>query len=84
MARDPAYLPWIWADLTKETVAEHFAQFTPSRVERFLLPGFSAINYLLHDTLGGGGVASLRADPQGKTYGQILLTKTISVPADLV
>jgi hypothetical protein len=52
-------------------------------VERFYLPGIHAFNFLLHDVLGGGGVASLRSDPQGKGYAQVLLAETIPVPPEL-
>lgn len=79
LARRPEYLPWIWAALTEEAVAERFARFGPSRVERFLLPGCHGMNLLLHDVLGGGGVASLRADPQAKGYSQRLLAMPIPV-----
>ena len=84
IARQPDYLPWIWAALTEDAVAAHFAHFAPSAVERFYMPGLAGINFLLHDVLGGGGVASLRADPQGKAYGQILLTHKIAVPKALI
>jgi len=87
MARRPEYLPWIWQALTEEVVTERFAHFLadtgPGKVERFLLPGSNAINFLLHDVLGGGGVASLRNDPQAKGYAQLLLCCPIPVPADL-
>ena len=53
-------------------------------MERFYLPGSSALNFLLHGVLGGGGVASLRNDPQGKTYAQMLLDYPIPVPGSLV
>jgi hypothetical protein len=52
-------------------------------VERFLLPGIDAINFVLHDVLGGGGIASLRNDPQGKAYAQILLEMPVSIPREL-
>jgi len=55
-----------------------------AKVERFYLPGAHAINFLLHDVLGGGGVASLRNDAQGKTYAQILLCQSVAVPAKLL
>lgn len=83
IARKPELLPYLWAQLDEAALADAFAHFEPSRVERFYLPGLCAINFLLHDVLGGGGVASLRADPQGKAYGQILLARTIAVPAEL-
>ena len=64
---------------------QRFAHFLndsgTGRVERFLLPGAGAINFLLHDVLGGGGVASIRNDPQGKGYAQLLLACPIPVTA---
>ncbi|MEE4108034.1 MAG: hypothetical protein V2I24_01720, partial [Halieaceae bacterium] len=50
----------------------------------FYLPGIHALNFLLHRVLGGGGVASLRADPQGKSYAQLLLTLPLPVPRALL
>ncbi len=83
IARDPAYLPFLWASLTEEAVAGVFAHFEPAKVERFLMPGPPAINFLIHNVLGGGGIASLRNDPQAKGYGQILLDHPVAVPAEL-
>ena len=84
IARRADYLPWIWRSLTEEAVAEIFAHFLDGAgrkpVERFLMPGTNTINFLLHDVLGGGGVASLRNDAQGKGYAQILLDTPIPVP----
>jgi hypothetical protein len=84
IARDPAYLPYIYQALTVEMVSERFAHFledtSPDKVERFLLPGSNAINFLLHEVLGGGGVASIRNDPQAKGYAQLLLSCPIPVP----
>jgi len=80
IAREPDFVPWIWAGLTEDVVAERFAHFLKGRVERFYLPGLNAINFLLHDVLGGGGVASLRNDPQGKGYAQLLLACPIDIP----
>ena len=96
IARKPEYLPYIYAALTEQTVAELFAHFLPEGavknscrfVERYLLPGSHSINFLLHQVLGGGGMASLRNDPQGKGFAQVLLTAPILVPtamaADIV
>lgn len=83
MARKPDYLPYLWAALDEQTVARRFAHFDVSRVDRFLLPGTSSINFLLHDVLGGGGVASLRNDSQGKGYAQLLLDTPVEVPRQL-
>ena len=84
IARDPDYLPWIWRALTEDVVAERFAHFLGGGVDRYLMPGPNAINFVLHDVLGGGGVASLRNDPQGKGYAQLLLDVEIPVPKGLM
>jgi len=88
IARRPEFLPWIWAALTEEALAGAFAHFLDGRaarpVERYFLPGSNALNFVLHGALGGGGVASLRNDPQGKTYAQLLLDYPVRVPGALV
>ncbi|MFZ4531178.1 MAG: acyclic terpene utilization AtuA family protein, partial [Alsobacter sp.] len=83
MARRPEALPWIRAALTPDAVAAFFRQTGVTRVERFELPGLSALNFVLHDCLGGGGTASLRIDPQGKAFAQMLMDLPIPVPATL-
>ena len=83
IARQSEYLPYIWTALTPEVVASCFSRFLDGRVERFLLPGIHAINFVLHDALGGGGIASLRNDAQGKGYAQILLAQPIDLPVPL-
>ncbi|MCC5866570.1 MAG: DUF1446 domain-containing protein [Wenzhouxiangella sp.] len=81
IARKPDYLPWIAAALTESAVAEHFAHVLEGEVRRWYLPGIQALNFLLEHSLGGGGVASLRMDPQGKAFAQMLLDFPIEVPA---
>ena len=87
MARRPEFLPWIARHFTESRVAEYFEHFLATGqsqpVERFYLPGIHALNFLLHRVLGGGGVASLRADPQGKGYAQLLLCEAVPIPRAL-
>jgi hypothetical protein len=83
IARKADYVPWIRAALTEEVVRDWFAHLGVSKVERFELPGMNAFNFLLHDALGGGGVASLRVDAQGKAYAQMLMDYSIPVPSGL-
>ncbi|MBN7797939.1 acyclic terpene utilization AtuA family protein [Parahaliea mediterranea] len=87
IARHADFVPYIASALDEARVADCFAHFlAPGQarpVERFYLPGSRAFNYLLHEVLGGGGVASLRSDPQGKGYSQILLAQPVAVPASL-
>ena len=80
MARREAYLPAIRAALTPEAVKRYLAHFVEGTVERFDLPGIHALNFVLHDGLGGGGTSSLRLDTQAKTYAQLLLGFPVPVP----
>ncbi|MEQ1683121.1 MAG: acyclic terpene utilization AtuA family protein [Burkholderiaceae bacterium] len=81
IARRAEDLPLLSAWLTPERVAEHFAHRAPTLVERFDLPGLNAINFVLHDVLGGGGMASLHTDNLAKAYAQVLLTMEVPAPA---
>lgn len=79
IARDPGHLPALWHALNENHIARVFAHFTPARIERYLLPGTGALNIVLSGVLGGGGTSSLRNDPQGKGYAQLLLAAEIDV-----
>ncbi len=80
IARRPDYLPYIRAALSTEAVAACFAHVCKGPVERFEWPGIHALNFVLHNALGGGGVASLRNDPQGKGFAQMLMSHPVPVP----
>ncbi|NNM51173.1 MAG: terpene utilization protein AtuA, partial [Pseudomonadales bacterium] len=87
IARRPEYLPWLRRALTPEHVASYFSHVLDAetgRVTRYELPGLHALNFLLENALGGGGMASLRADPQGKAFAQQLLDMPIDLPTDLL
>ncbi|MDG9856024.1 DUF1446 domain-containing protein [Pseudomonas nitroreducens] len=86
MARQPEYLPWIAEALSEGAVAEwmqHVLDPQLGRVSRWHLPGTHSLNFLLENALGGGGVASLRIDPQGKAFAQQLLEFPVAVPQAL-
>ncbi|AKA85690.1 Terpene utilization protein AtuA [Pseudomonas synxantha] len=83
IARHPDYLPWIAEALTPEVIVDwlgHVLDPVHGRVERWYLPGSHSLNFLLENALGGGGIASLRIDPQGKAFAQQLLEIPIAVP----
>jgi hypothetical protein len=88
LPRRREYAPWIWDALSRAEIAKRFAHFIDGepepKVERFYLPGTASMNILLHDVLGGGGMASLRNDPQGKSYAQLLLATPIPIPSNLL
>ena len=65
--------------LTAERVKKHFEGICFGEVERFELPNIKALNFLLHNTLGGGGTISLKHDAQGKTLGAAMLRMELDV-----
>jgi hypothetical protein len=84
LARDPRYLPLLRAQLTAEAVAAYLSHLVRGPVTRYEWPGLDGFNFLLKQALGGGGVASLRHDPQGKAYAQMLLDFPLAVPPALL
>jgi hypothetical protein len=80
IARRPEYLPAIAAALRPGAVREYLSHLVQGEVERFDWPGLHAFNFVLQGALDGGGTASLRYDPQGKSYAQILMDMPVSVP----
>jgi hypothetical protein len=70
--------------VSPERVKSHFAGVCRGHVERFELPNLSALNFLLHESLGGGGTVSLMLDAQGKTFGAGILALEVEVPEDVV
>lgn len=74
------YYPLIVSEVTAERVKEHFGPMVKGEVERFELPNLNALNFLLHESLGGGGTLSLMTDAQGKTFSTALLRLYIDVP----
>ncbi len=82
LARKPEYLCFIRAALTAESVDRWFKHCAEGPVHRWDMPGIHGLNFLLENALGGGGMASIRIDPQGKAFAQMLLDFPIPVPAD--
>jgi hypothetical protein len=69
-------------EVTAERVKQHFGDIVRGDVDRYEVPNIKALNFILHDSLGGGGSASLRTDAQGKTHGMGLLQMEVPVPDD--
>ena len=82
-ARKPEYEPILDSEVTEEAVAGYFAHRIKGPVTRWRLPGIKGFNFLLRQALGGGGMASLKADPLAKAFAQMLLDMPVRVPADL-
>jgi hypothetical protein len=77
IASRPEYYAILVREVTPERVKQHFAGVCLGKVERYELPNLAALNFLLHESLDGGGTLSLKADPQGKTYSSALLRMEI-------
>ena len=73
------YYPLLVREVTAERVKQHFKGICRGRVDRFELPNLGALNFLLHESLGGGGTLSLMTDAQGKTFSTALLRMEIEV-----
>jgi hypothetical protein len=84
IALKPEYYPLLVEQVTAERVKKHFAEICLGAVDRFELPNLGALNFLLHESLDGGGTLSLKADAQGKTYSAALLRMEIDVPDGLL
>ncbi len=74
------FYPLLVREVTAECVKQHFKGICKGKVERFELPNLGALNFLLHESLGGGGTLSLMTDAQGKTFSTALLRMEIEIP----
>jgi hypothetical protein len=81
IAREARFLPLLQEQLTAEAVRGWFSHLVRGDVERYEVPGLNALNFVMHQALGGGGSASLRSDPLGKSFAQMLLDFPLSAPA---
>ncbi|HUI08882.1 MAG TPA: hypothetical protein VL221_01080 [Bacteroidota bacterium] len=79
IARRDEYYPLLAKYLTAERVRAHFAGLVLGRVERYELPNLGALNFLLHEALGGGGTRSLKNDAQGKTLASAMLRMELDI-----
>ncbi|MGH7446798.1 MAG: AtuA-related protein [Longimicrobiales bacterium] len=84
IALRPEFYPLLREHLTVERVKQHFGGLVKGSVERFELPNLNALNFLLHEALGGGGTVSLMTDAQGKTFSTAMLRMEVDLPDELV
>jgi hypothetical protein len=84
IAESPELFAVIREQATAERVKEHFREVCRGKVDRYEVPNLLALNFILHDSLGGGGTESLKTDAQGKTHAQGLLQMEIDVPDALL
>ena len=83
IARRPEFYDFLREQLTTERVRQHFGDLVKGDVQRFELPNLHALNFLLHESLGGGGTVSLMTDAQGKTFSTAMLRMQVELPDHL-
>ena len=84
IARHQDIYPFLEKELTAERVKKHMKNVCKGEVERYELPNIGALNFILNESLGGGGTVSLKLDAQGKTHAQALLRMKMEVPEELL
>ena len=84
IARHPALYGWMRDTLTAAWVKERFTGIAHGDVERFEVPNLDALNFLLHESLGGGGTLALKIDAQGKTLSHALLSCEVEIDRALL
>ena len=80
IARRPEFYDFLREHLTTARVKQHFGALVKGDVQRFELPNLHALNFLLHEALGGGGTVSLMTDAQGKTFSTAMLRMHVDLP----
>tara|TARA_B100000508_G_C11317592_1_gene207812 strand:+ start:128 stop:460 length:333 start_codon:yes stop_codon:yes gene_type:complete len=83
-ANTPELYDFIAEHLTVERVKQHFHKICKGEVERYELPNLRSLNFILNDSLGGGGSAGMKTDAQGKVHGLALLHMEVDVPDELL
>lgn len=83
-ARTPELYEFLRENLTAEVVKEHFKEICFGEVERYELPNFNALNFILNNSLGGGGTETLITDAQGKVHSLALLHMEMEIPDELL
>ncbi len=84
IARHPEIYPFLEKTLTANRVKDHMKNVCKGEVERYELPNIGALNFILNESLGGGGTVSLKLDAQGKTHASQVLRMDIDVPEELL
>src|SRR6056297_1791324 len=83
IARHPDIYNFLEKNLTADRVKEHMKHVCKGEVERYEMPNIGALNFILNESLGGGGTVSLKLDAQGKTHASQVLRMDVDVPEEL-
>ncbi|HEU0196791.1 MAG TPA: hypothetical protein VFQ88_06195 [Nevskiaceae bacterium] len=83
-AKTPELYAFLKEHLTAERVKQHFHAICKGKVDRYEVPNIQALNFILHDSLGGGGTETFKTDAQGKVHGPALLFMEMDIPDALL
>ena len=84
MANTVPIYEFLVKNLTAERVKEHFKEINFGKVDRYEAPNLRSLNFILHDSLGGGGTETMKTDAQGKVHGLAMLHMELDVPDSLL
>ncbi|MFT7668571.1 MAG: hypothetical protein ACI8X5_001265 [Planctomycetota bacterium] len=84
IARSEEAYVFLKATLTPDVIRNHMSSINLGRVKRYDADNMLVLNFLLEDSLGGGGSASLKTDAQGKTHGLGVLRLKMNVPDEVI
>ncbi len=84
MARSQKAYDFLKENLTAQLVKDWFQELCQGKVKRYPVPNMLGFNFLLEESLGGGGTRSLRSDAQGKTFAQALLRQRMKIPIEVL
>lgn len=84
MAKTPELYTHLEQVLTADVIKDAFKSICKGPVTRYELPNLQSLNFILEDSLGGGGTETLITDAQGKVHGPALLHLKIDVPDALL
>ncbi|MGB6102556.1 MAG: hypothetical protein WBF88_01725 [Pusillimonas sp.] len=77
IAYDLKDFPLIDRAVTAERVRDLYKDIVKGKVERFSIPHLGAVNFILHNALGGGVTKSLALDAHGKCLSSVILSLNI-------
>ena len=74
---------WALKNITDSLVKNYFSDMVKGSVIRYELPNLNALNFILNDSLDGGGSDTLNNDAQGNTFGQVISLMELDIPEEL-
>ena len=81
---DPAHWEWLRTTLTSDGLRALMPEAADLTLLRHEFPHLRAVHFVLQGLLGTGGSSNLRVDQIGKSVGEYLRSKRVTVPDGLI